>query len=261
MKPILFNTEMVWAIKEERKTVTRRVVKPQPKGRLIPELPNSCWPGYFGEEGTPRVVRPPYFVGDILYVRETWQEVYETEVDDYAQEGFVNIRERIHNFDDIPKVEAGISTDSSFAAMKPRMKYWVFKASDIKYTDPKNEICWRPSIHMPKEAARLFLRVTDVRVERLWEMGKEDAMKEGITPVSKPGGCRCQWAFDGCMEDPCPNRTAYEIERYMDPFYQLWQNTIKPADLPLYGWAANPWVWVIEFERISREEAMKGEVE
>ena len=82
---------------------------------------------------------------------------------------------------------------------------------------------WRPSIHMPKEAARLFLRVTAVRVERLREITCEQAYKEG-----------------------CTNPIRFD---------KLWNSTIKPADLPLYGWDANPWVWVIEFERISREEA------
>lgn len=211
MKPILFNTEMVKAILEGRKTVTRRVVKPQPIWRKSP-IQQKGHPEYWANWDDEKIYKSPYRPGNILYVRETFCHIFGR---------------------------------------------YVYRADyDALAEDTKS--LWRPSIHMPREAARIFLRVTDVRVERLWEMGKEDAMKEGITPVSKPGGCRCQWAFDGCMEDPCPNRTAYEIERYMDPFYQLWQNTIKPADLPLYGWAANPWVWVVEFERISKEEADYG---
>lgn len=69
MKPILFNTEMVRALLQGRKTMTRRVVKPQPEGRLVPMSKDSCWPGYFAIQGTERVVRPPYQPGDVLYVR------------------------------------------------------------------------------------------------------------------------------------------------------------------------------------------------
>ncbi len=85
---------------------------------------------------------------------------------------------------------------------------------------------WHPSIHMPREAARIFLRVTDVRVERLQDMPPYDIAFEGF--------------------------------RKQKDFIALWDSTIKPADRVLYGWAANPWVWVIEFEKISREEALSS---
>ena len=83
---------------------------------------------------------------------------------------------------------------------------------------------WRPSIHMPREAARIFLRVTGVRVERLQDVKYFDCLAEGI-----------------------PYRQM-EADIVQD-FAALWDRTIKPADLPTFGWAANPWVWVIEFER------------
>ena len=79
---------------------------------------------------------------------------------------------------------------------------------------------------MPKEAARIFLRVTDVRVERLQDCGNMQAKDEG---------CTC------CAQ-----------------FIRVWDSTIKKPDLDRYGWAANPWVWVIEFERISKEAALGG---
>ena len=99
---------------------------------------------------------------------------------------------------------------------------------------------WRPSIHMPKEAARLFLRVTDVRVERL----------QAITPEQIDAeGCK-EWAYSAKTGELLPSGPS---------FFQIkWDRTIKPSDLPLYGWDANPWVWVIGFERISREAALKG---
>ena len=79
---------------------------------------------------------------------------------------------------------------------------------------------WHPSIHMPKEAARLFLRATGVRVERLQDIDDDGVVAEGL--------------------------------KIGDAFDVLWDSTIKPADLPLYGWDANPWVWVIEFERCEK---------
>ncbi len=83
---------------------------------------------------------------------------------------------------------------------------------------------WRPNENMPHEAARIFLRVTDVRVERVQDIDDDGVVAEGLN--------------------------------IGDPFDELWNSTIKPADRDLYGWDANPWVWVIEFERISREEAI-----
>ena len=96
--------------------------------------------------------------------------------------------------------------------------------------DRYDESCtpWRPSIHMPKEAARIFLRVTGGRVERLQEITEDEAIREG------------------CI--------AHGGNLAIDDFRAIWDSTIKKADLPLYGWDANPWVWVIEFERIERPE-------
>lgn len=209
MKPTLFNTEMVRALLKGQKTVTRRVVKPQPKGRLVPELPNSCWPGYFAEEGTPRVVRPPYFPGEILYVRETWCDPSGT--------GYPFLyKADMPMHWDAEDTEIGVAID--------------LKAED--YT-------WRPSIHMPQEAARIFLRVTDVRVERLHDIRGDSCVAEGASLYFGPAGGR--------------------EEYYRSRFAELWDSTIKPADHTSYGWEVNPWVWVIEFERISAEEAKKGD--
>ena len=88
---------------------------------------------------------------------------------------------------------------------------------------------WRPSIHMPREAARIFLRVTDVRVERLDDMTTDDVFMEGVFPT----------------------RT---YEHIRDRWHQVWNSTIKPKDRTTYGWEANPWVWVIRFDRIREED-------
>lgn len=92
---------------------------------------------------------------------------------------------------------------------------------------------WRPSIHMPREAARIFLRVTDVRVERLQEITDEQAILEGFEAYHSDSG-------------------------YYEPatlgFVETWDSTIKLANRAIYGWEANPWVWVIEFERCEKSE-------
>ena len=208
--PILFNTDMVRAILDGRKTVTRRLVKPQPTGAHT-VLNNDeeahtfdllCGNG--GEGGTfidwAETVKAPYWPGDILYVRETWSAWSRTE------------------------------------GLVPKLYY---KADG----NAPDSIKWHPSIHMPKEAARLFLRVTDVRVEQLQDMTISDLQDEGFLSH----GYISQYAALG--------------ENHFDRFKTVWDSTIKKADLPRYGWAANPWVWVIEFERISKEAALfaKGE--
>lgn len=113
---------------------------------------------------------------------------------------------------------------------------YLYKATDTPIILDR----WRPSIHMPKEAARLFLRVTDVRVERLQDItsGQIDAE-----------GCK-EWAYSAKTGELLPSGPSF--------FRINWDSTIKPSDLPLYGWDANPWVWVIGFERISREAVLKG---
>lgn len=90
---------------------------------------------------------------------------------------------------------------------------------------------WRPSIHMPREAARLFLRVREVRVERLQEMTAEDSLSEGV-----------KLHLGSIMEG----------NPVLRPFAEVWDSTIEKENLPKYGWDANPWVWVIRFERIER---------
>jgi hypothetical protein len=108
---------------------------------------------------------------------------------------------------------------------------YFYKASDPEYTGQ-----WSPSIHMPKEAARIFLRVTDVRVERLHDITNADALREGASEKT---------AMDvaGSMID---------LEPWQD-FMQIWENTIKPADRDRYGWDADPWVWVYTFKRCGKE--------
>lgn len=212
MKPILFNSEMVIAILDGRKTVTRRVVKPQP--------PSNTHPNLF--------VTQPYRLGEILYVRETWT----------VWNG---------NYEYKADVESGYGPFCSSCTL------------DICAGYCNSVLKWRPSIHMPREAARIFLRVTDVRVERLQKISIDEMRADGIQRENiRPTGCSCVWRTETCMSEPCKNRDSYEYMCWAEPFSDIWDSTIKPADKPLYGWGANPWVWVIEFERISKEEAGNG---
>lgn len=210
--PILFNTEMVRAILDGRKMVTRRVVKPQmdvcPSCRHIhadyiyDRNAENIYCASCGEPFHPEM-KPPYQPGDILYVRETWQE---------CEWGYL--------YRAWPQ---GLHQPGTYKGMQ-----------------------WRPSIHMPKEAARIWLKVTDVRVERLKDITEEQAMKEGFSGIR----CRCGGAAYACTD--CYN--SGWIEPPFVGFMYTWNSTIKKADLDRYGWDANPWVWVIEFSRCERPD-------
>ena len=218
MKPILFNTEMVRAILDGRKTVTRRAIKPHYKDgdagfRINRRTVDGVITGveYYDEEecGTDRYIKPPYQIGDILYVRETWARLVT------AKDG------------------------------EMQSERYVYKATD-KYPFGESgyivKFRWKPSIHMPKEAARIWLKVTDVRVERLQDITEEDAIKEGISPLPCHN-CKATFGCDDCIYEGCTE---------IDGFSELWNSTIKKQDLDSYGWDANPWVWIIKFERIEQ---------
>lgn len=100
---------------------------------------------------------------------------------------------------------------------------------------------WKPSIHMPKEAARIWLKVTDVRVERLQDITGLSVQKEGIEV--DPNECASKFDF---------------ISELFLLFQRLWDSTIKKSNLNHYGWDANPYVWVIEFERCEKPKEEKG---
>lgn len=191
IKPILFNTEMVQAILDGRKTCTRRVAKnvPDHTHRIEPVYENGrfqfdCFYSSYvaaldADADFCMPCFPPYQQGDILYVRETW-----------CKGSWMNEKER-----------------------------YYYKADDNDF-----HCVWHPSIHMPKEAARIWLRVTDVRVERLQDMTDDDAEAEG-----------------------CFDYTSTALG-----FPDVWDSTIKKSDIGRCGWAANPWVWVVEFERCEK---------
>lgn len=116
--------------------------------------------------------------------------------------------------------------------MNEKERYY-YKADDNDF------LCtWHPSIHMPKEAARIWLKVTDVRVERLQEITEDGAKAEG--------------AIDNRGFIHSPENEYDRIHTARENFIEIWDRTIKKSDLDLYGWDANPWVWEIEFERCEK---------
>lgn len=231
--PILFNADMVRAILEGRKSVTRRVIKNkdiingwdcEKDGTPIAFIDQRTGDSY------PPTYPCPYRPGDILYVRETW----------YKDAGRYMYR-------------ANYSDNEKF------------------YRDGEEVVIkWHPSIHMPKEAARLFLRVTGVRVELLQDIDGLGAFDEGAV-AEMPGACLPPNKPDGFDKWNAGKQNEYirsmatsayiaKLEfanRLIKAYAKVWDSTMPRKLLPLCGWSANPWVWVIEFERVSKEAAVE----
>ena len=172
IKPILFNTEMVRAILDGRKSCTRRLVKHDVESVLNSPY-HKAHPEVEDKQIISKLCNPPYQLGDII---------------------------------------------------------------------------------MPKEAARIWLKVTDVSVERLQEMKPVDVIKEGAYPdcwdclnTYGESGSQCCYG----TEEQCS-----QCDEVMMEWEKLWNSTIKKSDLDRYGWDANPWVWVIEFERREKPEGV-----
>lgn len=220
--PILFNTDMVRAILDDRKTVTRRICK-DGDDYAVPDMSfydadkrTYAVHRYANKEHTEKlslVERTcPICPEDVLYVRETWslEPCWDCGMDTEEHNCCDESARKIFNHD---KGEYGC---------------YVYRASFDDNVYPSAGV-WRPSIHMPKEAARIWLRVTDVRVKRLQDMWASDVSKEGLL-FTRP----------------------YTAKEMILEFSKLWDSTIKKSDLDMYGWDANPWVWVIEFERCEK---------
>jgi hypothetical protein len=200
--PILFSSTMVQAIIAGRKTMTRRIVKPQPidNTEVDGNFFHGNHKGYVKVDGHPNWQKQfahefaNWKVGDILWVREAFSPV------------------KANNFN------GGKST--------------LFKAdvAENKFDGYK----WKPSIHMPKEAARIWLEVTEVRVERLHDITEEDAIAEGVEKLNN-------W-----WKDYTSDQDAYDMQTAMCSFDSLWKK-INGEE----SWNENPWVWVVSFKVLS----------
>ncbi|MHC1695109.1 MAG: hypothetical protein AB9835_07535 [Eubacteriales bacterium] len=228
MKPILFKTNMVQAILDGRKSMTRRVISPQPfcrginltehhknnqrfsvtsQGSLMCDICHNLPMRSRTNTSPAHRYKSKYHTGDILWVRETW------------------------------------CTDEGIADMfeEPFTPGYYYKADAIshgmKWANNKDIVNWHPSIYMPIDAARIFLRITDVKAQRLQEITEQDCYYEGIIRVPLGNGMQSaeeNWAL-----------AKYE---------HLWDSVCTK---PEYSWVFNPWVWVISFERVSREQAFE----
>lgn len=281
IKHILFNTEMVRAILDGRKSCTRRIVKPQPQSRLCYTFA-GCNCGTWGypsktayenwgdeyklpeditDEELKRRWNPPYHTDDILYVRETWRvgawDILNQMIAFDYKDGTCGELTYIHDRELFERLVNQSRNDARQAKCE-------YNGVDFVWEKGKSPCRWHPSIHMPKEAARIWLKCTDVRVERLQEITEIGAKAEGIRGYTKDGNLykyavTDDWWIDyhnkhkeivtGTWWQDMP-RTA------KDAFSYLWNSTIKKSDLDLYGWNANPWVWTIEYERCEKPEGV-----
>lgn len=224
IKPVLFNTEMVKSILEGRKIETRRIVKNVPVStcgtysfetiEVDPDITttkrNLDYETLIGTyalfehsdyEEFSTYIKSAYNVGDILWVRETWK--------------ILNFLEKLSmQFEYAADGKISEIIDISSSRVEGLLKF--FKKSG-----------WIPSLFMPREAARIFLKVTSVRVERLRDITDAGAKNEG---------------------------TAYPqgLDNWVSAFIRLWNSTIKKTDIDINGWDADPWVWVYEFERCEK---------
>lgn len=202
IKPILFNTEMVRAILDGRKDATRRIVK-----GFIPD--DAVW-------------------GYTAFTPKGYISCRGTFADGYGEKFFK-----------LP-CEPGDILYVRETWKKAHNGYYYYE--DWKRNDIADVTKWKPSIHMPKEAARIWLKVTDVRVERLQEITVDDCHREGINIETSA-------VTDG---ETLNRNHDFSLEK----FEILWDSTVKKSDIDRYSWDANPYVWVISFERCEKPKGV-----
>jgi hypothetical protein len=212
-RPILFSAEMVRAIEGGLKTQTRRIIKDttEHRGPINPAYleAHKNHPGW-------KNICPYGAPGDLLWVRETWCAHWGTPPSDAPQSY------RIVNGDELPPIKQE-NGDLYQPTPSDIMTVWYGAEGDKPF-----HMKWRPSIHMPRWASRITLRITDIRVERLQDISEDDAKAEGVKPLDYAAHH---------VAAGCGARIAFE---------QLWTTINGPG-----AWEANPWVWVISFERVA----------
>lgn len=248
-KGLIFNSEMVRAILDGRKTQTRRIMAPQPADDIERGIfPNPEVIGWKSSRRHKHGSTTAHFChygkpGDRIWVRETWGVVSHAFSDDGLMIDWVPDRPATA----IHEMPFGNGYYSGYAIYAADGDFtW---GDDDGYEDGRS--CWKPSIHMPRAASRILLEITDVRVERLNAISPEDAESEGLERTN----------FTGFGDEP--GLPSYpEPDVYFDPLKKQWKEYPPEAFAGLwesiYGegsWQANPWVWVIKFKRVEGDAA------
>jgi len=260
-RPIIMSAPMVRAIIDERKTVTRRVVKPQAWSYNTdalgqPVLYPRSGPEDFGDVSRP--IRCPYGEpGGLLWVREAWRpwswhegepitleykaggprhdcnDAYEHS-EDWEERIWISVSDELNT--------KGVEVDE-----------------DGLYRWEESPLRWRPGIHLPKFGARIWLRVTDVRVERLQEITTEDVFAEGIQiPVSEPNQPLLRIAKPGKSPAAAsylpkgrllPGHEPLTTDEWARIYFAERWDSLNYQRAP---WSDDPYVWRITFERTER---------
>lgn len=260
-RPILFNGEMVRAILDGRKTQTRRVVKPQPPVEAT-SAGTYCAPGkdYDGQwewmTGDPKdidtwgAIDVPEFLcpygqpGEGLWVRETWADVNCEDGPALCYKADRTVR-TWHEFSESFGPDYGAGPSMDYKSYPGQYCMWW---SDLLNGEPDHS--WTPSIDMPRWASRIQLKVTNVRVERLQDISESDAKAEGVREhIYEATGDHPEmigYITDADGPDDGTGDAAHVTP--VGAFQNLWDSINTPRG---FGWDTNPWVWVVEFERIT----------
>ncbi|TFW42093.1 hypothetical protein [Pseudomonas fluorescens] len=223
-RPILFSAPMVRAILEGRKTVTRREIKTRMRSAdtsfELHQQPDGSWrpmhtfdESCMDNQGTEHPITCPYGQpGDRLWVRETWYcDHFEVQKGPYLQPA------DMHDLD------------------QSRQDGELVYAADSLAPYEQEQPTWKPSIHMPRWASRILLEITDVRVERLQDITEDQARAEGVRLYTDHAELGNWWHVEGIETYSADPRKSFEL---------LWSSVGG-------DWAANPWVWVVEFKRVT----------
>ena len=221
--PILFNTDMVRAILDGRQTETRRVVKPANPFRNKEGYcqGNGWWIDGYSKDDEPNGHIKDYSVSSCWWPKRSYIEKYAP----YQPGDILYVQETW-----------------SPVFVVPRRYLYKVGCKEAENLPVK----WHPPINMPKGAARSWLKVKDVRVERLQEITEEQAEAEGAK--------QCYEQIHALENRPVTYLAEDRKGYYVLGFKGIWNSKIKKTDLDRYGWDANPWVWVIEFERCEKPE-------
>lgn len=207
-KPILFNSPMIRAVLDGRKTQTRCIFHPPAPDTATCDISVQVATGEY---------RSKYAPGDRLWVREMWGT----------------------DAPDLDTCRRGVESDG--------MSYGPYYAADADWFDNKT-VRMRPSIHMPRWASRLTLTITDVRIERVQDISEADAMAEGLAKRAKDSVPTWKYGLPDRDGMPGTDDDGWQWQDWcVDPrnaFGKFW-NSLNEARG--YGWSANPWVVALTF--------------